>query len=77
MKECCDRLKKDMESPFDEMLPHMITLNHIGDQIHDTFRLEDTDVLIANDRHKMHLDLMKSVLDNWKSQIPEDFNHAG
>lgn len=66
-----------MEYPLDGILPHMLALNHIGDQIHDTFRLEDTDVLIANDRHQMHLDLMRSVLNNWESQIPNEFNHAG
>lgn len=66
-----------MDYPLDGIIPHMIALNHIGDQIHDTFRLEDTDVLIANDRHQMHLDLMKSVLNNWESQVPNDFNHAG
>lgn len=66
-----------MEYPLDGILPHMIALNHIGDQINDTFRLEDTDVLIANDRHQMHLDLMKSVLKNWEGHIPNDFNHGG
>lgn len=66
-----------MEYPLDAILPHMIALNHIGDQINDTFRLEDTDVLIANDRHQMHLDLMKSVLNNWESQNPNDLNHGG
>lgn len=66
-----------MEYPLDGMLPHMIALNHIGDQVHDAFRLEDTDVLLANGRHQLHLDLMKSVFSNWESHTPNDFNHRG
>jgi len=78
MTECCTRLKDDMEFSSDSLLPHMISLHHVGDQIHDTFRSEDTNILPASQiRLQMHLQLLQSQLNEWKSQIPSDLHQYG
>ncbi|MCJ1284003.1 hypothetical protein MMC26_003334 [Xylographa opegraphella] len=69
MTECCTRLRDDPEFPSDKMIPHMISLHHIGDQINDAFRSEDGDISPAiQPLVQIHLSLLQSQLNDWKSQ---------
>lgn len=78
MMECCNRLKDDAEFVSDSLIVHMISLHHIGDQIHDTFRSEDNDVLpVSENRLHMHLQLLQEELKRWESRIPGDLYHGG
>ncbi|MCJ1389439.1 hypothetical protein MMC18_002296 [Xylographa bjoerkii] len=78
MTECCTRLKNDMEFPSDSLIPNMISLHHIGDQINDAFRAEDGDISPASQPLvQMHLALLQSQLNDWKSQMPPDPNQYG
>ncbi|MCJ1380007.1 hypothetical protein MMC17_003110 [Xylographa soralifera] len=73
MTECCTRLRDDMEFPSDRMIPHMISLHHIGDQINDAFRSEDGDISpTSQPLVQMHLTLLQSQLNDWKSQVRLD-----
>lgn len=76
--ECCICLKDYAEFPSDGLILHMVNLHRIGDQIYDTFRLEDNDTLpIHENRLHMHLQLLQEELKRWKSQIPGDLYHGG
>ncbi|MCJ1402734.1 hypothetical protein MMC11_005955 [Xylographa trunciseda] len=75
MTECCTRIKNDLEFPSDSLIPYMISLHHIGDQINDAFRSEDGDIPpTSQPLVQMHLALLQSQLNEWKSQIPSSPN---
>lgn len=76
--ECCIRLKNYAEFPSDALILHLVNLHRIGDQIHDTFRLDESDALpVHESRLRMHLQLLQGELKRWKSQIPGDLYHGG
>lgn len=73
MTDCCKRLQSDQEFPSDNIIPYMISLYHIGDQIYAAFKSEDTDNLDLDQvRLRMHVQLLQSQLKDWKRGIPQD-----
>ena len=73
MTDCCKRLQSDQEFPSDNIIPHMISLYHIGDQIYAAFKSEDTDNLDVDQvRLRMHVQLLQSQLKDWRRGIVQD-----
>lgn len=73
MTDCCKRLQSDQEFPSDNIIPHMISLYHIGDQIYAAFTSEDTDNLDVDQvRLRMHVQLLQSQLKDWRRGIVQD-----
>ena len=73
MTDCCKRLQSDQEFPSDNIIPDMISLHHIGDQIYAAFKSEDTDNLDVDQvRLRMHVQLLQSQLKDWRRGIVQD-----
>ena len=73
MTDCCKRLQSDQEFPSDNIIPHMISLYHIGDQIYAAFKSEDTENLDVDQvRLRMHVQLLQSQLKDWRRGIVQD-----
>ena len=73
MTDCCKRLQSDREFPSDNIIPDMISLHHIGDQIYAAFKSEDTDDLDVDQvRLRMHVKVLQSQLKDWRRGIVQD-----
>lgn len=67
MAEWAQKLKQDLEYESDEIIPHLISLRQIDDQIQDTLFTADAKQLPLSDgRTLMHVRFMETQLDEWK-----------
>jgi len=67
MAEWAQELKQDHEYESDEIIPHLISLRHIDDQIQDTLFTADAKRLpISDGLTLMNVRFMEAQLDSWR-----------
>ena len=67
MSEWAQELKQDHEYESDEIIPHLISLRQIDDQIQDTLFTADAKRLPISDRLTlMNVRCMEAQLDSWR-----------
>jgi hypothetical protein len=73
MEKCARRLKFDHEYISDEIIPGLISLRRIDDQVHDTFHVQEAiELPITDSRVSMNLRFLESQLEEWKrSNYPD------
>ncbi|EFQ94432.1 hypothetical protein PTT_07908 [Pyrenophora teres f. teres 0-1] len=70
MAEWAQTLKQDHEYESDEIIPHLISLRQIDDQIQDALFTADAKRLPLSDAGTlMHVKFMEAQLDSWKKNI--------